>query len=83
MPIHPQNIKFAFHTDTDPKWHAKMDHINAYIKAQPYFIDLEPYFYDKTHTVLDPALSIDGLHPDIRGKQLMGEIINLHQDELK
>ena len=83
MPIHPQNIKFAFHTDTDPKWHAKMDHINAYIKAQPYFIDLEPYFYDKTHTVLDPALSIDGLHPDIQGKQLMGEIINLHQDELQ
>ena len=83
MPIHPGNIRYAFHTDTDPQWHDKMDHINAYIKAQPYFIDLEPYFYDETHTVLDPKLSIDGLHPDITGKMLMGEIINMHQNELQ
>lgn len=83
MPIHPGNIRFAFHTDTDPNWRDKMNHINAYIKAQPYFIDLEPYFYDETKTVLDTKLSIDGLHPDIQGKMLMGEIINMHQDELQ
>ena len=83
MPIHPANIKYAFHTDTDPQWRDKMNHINAYIKAQPYYIDLEPYFYDSTKTVLDPKLSVDGLHPDIQGKMLMGEIINQHQDELQ
>ena len=49
---------------------------------QPYFIDLEPYFYDKTNTVMDYGFSIDGLHPDIRGKMLMGEIINTHKDRL-
>ena len=32
---------------------------------------------------LDPGLSIDGLHPDILGKMLMGEIINAHKDVLE
>ena len=82
MPIHPKNIAYAFHAETDPEWHDKMDTINDYIREQPYFIDLEPYFYDKTNTVMDYGFSIDGLHPDIRGKMLMGEIINMHKDLL-
>ncbi len=83
MPINPQNIRYAFHTDTDPLWHQKLDTINDWIRSQPYHIDLEPYFYDASHTVLDTGFSIDGLHGDIRGKMLMGEIINMHQDLLR
>ena len=48
--------------------------------GNPYFIDLEPYFYDKSRQVMDTSFSIDGLHPDVRGKMLMGEIINQHKD---
>ena len=80
MPINPQNIAYAFQTDTDPAWRQKLTMVNAYIKQQPYYIDLEPHFYDKEHMFLPYKLSIDGLHPDIRGKMLMGEIINQHKD---
>ncbi len=82
MPIHPANIKNAFQTDTDPDWAEKMAVVNAYIRNQKYHIDLEPYFYDMSHTMLDSQLAIDGLHPDIRGKMLMAEIINQHLDLL-
>ena len=80
MPINPANIQFAFHTTTDKRWEAKLQQVNSWIRSQPYFIDLEPYFYDSTHNVMDTKFSIDGLHPDVYGKMLMGEIINQHKD---
>lgn len=80
MPIHPQNIYTAFHTETFDNWRAKLSKINAFIRKQEYCIDLEPYFYDNTKTQLDPILGTDGLHPDIQGKMLMAEIINRHRD---
>ncbi|MBR2215295.1 MAG: GDSL family lipase [Selenomonadaceae bacterium] len=83
MPINPKSISYAFRTDTDPKWRSKLNIINNYIRRLPYHIDIEPYFYDATHTVMDYDFAIDGLHPDIRGKMMMGEIINQHQDLLR
>ena len=83
MPINPDHINQAFHTETDPGWYDKMRLINAFIRQQEYYIDLEPYFYDPTHTLLDASLSIDGLHPDIRGKMLMAEIINAHKEKFR
>ncbi len=83
MPINPRNIYGAFRTETYNNWREKMKTINAFIRQQEYYIDLEPYFYDTTHTVLDTSLSIDGLHPDIRGKMLMAEIINAHSDLIR
>ena len=80
MPINPANIQFAFHTPTDKRWATKLQQVNNWIRSQPHFIDLEPYFYDPTHTVMDTKFSIDGLHPDVWGKMLMGEIINQHKD---
>ena len=80
MPLNPVNIKNAFHTDTDPKWRDKLAKINDYIRKQQYHIDLEPYFYDMFNTKLDDRLSVDGIHPDIRGKMMMAEIINQRQD---
>ena len=82
MPINPQNIQFAFHTETDPHWRDKLNTINAFIKTLPYHIDLEPYFYDATKSVLDYGFSVDGLHPDLKGKMLMGEIVNEHKELL-
>ena len=83
MPINPKNIKYAFHTDTDPNWKLKLNLINGWIRQQEYFIDLEPYFYDASRKEMDTGFSIDGLHPDIRGKMLMGEIINAHKNVLR
>ena len=83
MPINPSNIYTAFRTETYDGWRAKLNTINAYLRRQEYYIDLEPYFYDKQHQLLDTALAIDGLHPDITGKMLMAEIINRHQEMFK
>ncbi|MBR5163240.1 MAG: GDSL family lipase, partial [Schwartzia sp.] len=80
MPIHPENIYTAFRTETYDNWRAKLSKINAYIRKQDYYIDLEPYFYDNTQTKLDPILGTDGLHPDIPGKMLMAELINARRD---
>ncbi|MBR1645512.1 MAG: GDSL family lipase [Selenomonadaceae bacterium] len=82
MPINPANLQNAFHTPTDPNWHAKLVAINEYIKRQKYHIDLEPYFYDASGQ-MDEKLSIDGIHPDLRGKMLMAEIINKHKKLFK
>lgn len=83
MPINPDNIKYAFHTDTDPKWQEKLKTVNSWIRQQKYYIDLESYFYDPTGQQMDTGFAIDGLHPDIRGKMLMGEIINMHEKLLR
>ena len=83
MPINPDNIKFAFQTTTDPFWRLKLQKVNAYIRSQKYYIDLEPYFYENNNIYLPTSLATDGLHPDTLGKQLMGEIINQHQDLLR
>ena len=82
MPINPPNISKAFQTETDPDWKNKIAAVNAHIRSLPYHIDLEPYFYDQ-QGFMSNDYSIDGLHPDITGKQLMAQIINAHMDLLK
>lgn len=77
MPINPKNIQYAFRTPTDPAWHEKMLQVNNFIKTRNYSIDLEPYFYDAQGN-MDVNFSIDGIHPDLRGKMLMAEIVNQH-----
>ena len=83
MPINPQSIRTAFGSPTVSDWHQRLIRYNEYIRAQEYYIDLEPYFYDETKSVMSDDLAIDGLHPDIRGKMLMAEIINAHKNLLR
>ena len=82
MPINPPNIFYIFRTETDENWHKKQIAINKFIRQQEFFIDIEPYFYDKAG-MMDKKFSIDGMHPDIRGKKLIGEIINLNRHLFK
>ena len=79
MPINPANLQNAFHTPTDPNWYSKLVQINDYIKRQEFFIDIAPYFYDAQGT-MNESLSVDGIHPDIRGKMLIGEIISKNKN---
>lgn len=79
LPLNITNIGTVFNVDTDPDWKPKMEQVNAYIRTLPYYIDLEPYFYDKNGN-LDEKYSPDGLHPNLLGKQLMAAIINQHKD---
>ena len=79
MPVNPENLMRAFKTPTDPDWHDKLVKINDFIKRQEFFIDIEPYFYDGNGT-MNTALSVDGIHPDLRGKMLIGELISKRKD---
>ena len=82
MPLNPENLQRAFRTPTDPGWHAKLQKINEYIKRQEFVIDIEPYFYDAQGT-MNVELSVDGIHPDIRGKMLIGELISKNKNLFK
>ena len=82
MPINPGNIMQAFQNETDPAWREQLAAVNVHIRTMPYVIDLEPYFYD-AQGVLSTEYAADGLHPDIEGKQLMAQIINMHKDMLR
>ena len=79
MPINPANILYAFRTETDPHWREKQQRVNDFIRQREFFIDIEPYFYDGNGE-MDKNFSIDGIHPDLRGKMLIGEIINQHRN---
>ena len=76
LPLNPERISLAFHSETDPAWLIKMNAVNTWIRMQKFFIDLEPYFYDPQQRILSPLLSTDGLHPDTKGKRMMAELIN-------
>ena len=82
MPINPDNLQNAFHTPTDSDWKEKLTQINDYIKRQEFFIDIEPYFYDAQGT-MDYGFSVDGIHPDVRGKMLIGELISKNKNLCK
>ena len=79
MPINPPNIKYIFRNDTDPNWHEKLVAVNEFIKRQEFYIDIEPYFYD-AEGMMNKEFCIDGIHPDIKGKKLIAELINLHKN---
>lgn len=74
-PINPENIKRAFNQESVPDWQYKFASVNAFIRQQPYYIDIEPYFIDADHH-LPGYYGIDGIHLDIDGKKLMAQIIN-------
>ena len=82
LPLNPERITLAFHVETDPTWQWKLNTVNAWIRSQDYYIDMEPYFYDSSRHILNPYLSTDGLHPDIDGKRMMAEIILKYRDQL-
>ena len=77
-PLNPKNIDYVFHTPTDPNWAAKMKTVNNFIKRQAYFIDITTPFIDENGE-LSNDFSVDGIHPDLRGKMLIAEIINQHK----
>jgi len=80
-PINPINIYEAFSEDTMPNWQKEFSAVNAFIRQQRYYIDLEPYFMDTNHE-LPTSYATDGLHLDIEGKKLMALIINSNWDRV-
>jgi lysophospholipase L1-like esterase len=74
-PINPIAIENVFQEPTVPNWRTEFDLVNAFIRQQRYHIDLEPHFLDDNRE-LPARFAVDGLHIDIEGKRLMGNVIN-------
>ncbi|MDO4203246.1 MAG: GDSL-type esterase/lipase family protein [Selenomonadaceae bacterium] len=83
MPLNPPKIMRAFNSATNSEWNQKLKIVNDHIRTMPYYIELEPYFYDQDNKLLAGELAIDGLHPDVSGKMLMANIVNKHKHLLR
>ena len=60
---------------TDGDWRQEREQINFWIKKTPYFIDVAEPLTDE-FGYLRAELTPDGLHPALRGKKIIGEMIS-------
>jgi len=74
-PVNPPAIKKVFDEETVPDWQIQFAKVNSFIREQRYYIDDAAYMTNAAGE-LPADLAVDGLHPDIRGKQLMAQAIN-------
>ncbi len=80
-PINPDAIHRTFSEETSPHWQQELQIVNAWVRRQPYFVDLYPHFTDEAGELPD-HFAIDGLHYDISGKRLMATLINANWERL-
>ena len=60
---------------TNENWQADRNKINQWIKSTPYNLDFNSKLEDE-EGLLKLEYTVDGLHPNAKGKKIMGEIIN-------
>ncbi|MCE5284240.1 MAG: GDSL-type esterase/lipase family protein [Pelosinus sp.] len=73
-PLNPERIQRVFNQPTAEDWSEEMAKVNAYIKTQPYFVDIYSRLVNG-QGILPVKYSQDGLHPDISGKKIMGQTV--------
>lgn len=74
-PINPDSIQKVFSEGTIDNWQQAFAEVNAFIRQQAYYIDIEPYLGDD-QGILPVSYGVDGLHPDAPAKKIMGNVIN-------
>ena len=80
-PINPKNIEHVFDEPTAPDWQERFARVNAYIRDQAY-IDTAAAFV-APDGILPTELALDGLHPDVDGKRLIGARVNAEWERAK
>ena len=74
-PLNPAQIQKINFVDPPPEdWQEHQHFICNWIRDQQYFIDVNEKLTDDEGNLID-SLSIDGLHPDADGKQIIGEAV--------
>lgn len=83
-PVNPDRIQRVFNQPTAENWQEELLKVNAFLKTQPYVIDIYPALADE-NGILPVKYAQDGLHPDISGKKIMArQIIEfLKQNKLR
>ncbi|MPM18989.1 hypothetical protein SDC9_65407 [bioreactor metagenome] len=69
-PVNPDRIVRVFNQPTADNWQDELAKVNAFIKTQPYVIDIYSALADE-NGILPVKYAQDGLHPDISGKRII------------
>lgn len=74
-PLNPENMDKVLGAKPAEYWKQEEEKVNLWIKQQEYNINIydELANYDGT---LKNNLSVDGLHPDVEGKKIIGRTVN-------
>lgn len=72
--INPANINHVFSEETTADWRNRFAIVNDFIRTQVH-IDTASAF-ECPDGILPTRYALDGLHPDVLGKRLMGEKVN-------
>ena len=75
-PINPQQIAKAFGDKSADDWRAKFDALNEYIRTLPHIDSAAPFEKLSEGRGMPAELAVDGLHGDVKAKQMMAESIN-------
>lgn len=75
--MNPQIIRATL---TDGDWKSERDKLNKWINSNDYCLDFNVKLNDE-QGYLDIEYTPDGLHPNLRGKQIMGETISEYLQE--
>ncbi len=70
--VNPPEMKRVINLDISPGWQAERDKVNAWIKTQDYYVDINDGMIDERGYLPDD-MTTDGLHPDYEGKKHIGE----------
>lgn len=73
-PVNPSRIQKVFSEGTAPSWKRDIILVNAWIKRQPYYVDIYSSLVGPDG-YLPMRYAADGLHPDIEAKRIMAQNI--------
>ncbi|WP_312561216.1 GDSL-type esterase/lipase family protein [Anaerospora sp.] len=73
-PVNPERIERVFNQPTADNWQTELQQVNAYVKRQPYYVDIYAGLADE-RGLLPVRYAQDGLHPDISGKKVMARAV--------
>lgn len=80
-PVNPAAIERAFGEATDPEWQREWHRVNAWIRSQPYYVDTASLLTGNDG-LLPTKIAADGLHPDTKGKELIGRAVGEYLSRL-
>ncbi len=75
-PINPQQIARAFGDKSAADWRTKFDAVNEYIRTLPHIDVAAPFEKMSEGREMPAELAVDGLHGDVKAKQIMAASIN-------
>lgn len=76
-PINPAAMKAVSNIDVAPGWEREQQSVNAWIRSQRYYVDITGKFTDDRGWLF-ATMAVDGLHPDVEGKQIIGSTIGAY-----